>query len=372
MSPDGHLTHLDPARVEDLTGPQRGELNAALCATFSQRRDFARFLLYQLGRRLENYPCDGQGLEDVLYIIIESAYAEGWLFALISAAYKDRPNSTPLARFVHVHLTSTRVHIRKYTAFNTPPIGHSPEPHLYSLANTAHFDLATMDEAMYSAMQTGETVVAFGVEYVGETFLSKLCDRIIHRWGDVWHEVKKPTLDPVTGHTPQKCLKIIARFIEHAGEAMSICVVRIDTLVIEDGSHSIADDFWKMLQSSFSSIPGRLIVLFAGRPGMRFPDGVLALPSPHFRHIDVYQWTSNIVQELVATHAWPAQLRQRLGQTWCDWLCADAAVDSAGGPLDIELLYDAMDATINQLHISHHNLRHELEQRARNADAPSG
>ncbi|WP_041939672.1 MULTISPECIES: effector-associated domain EAD1-containing protein [Frankia] len=88
---------IDWARVEQLTGPEQGELSKILCTVFPRRSDFARFLRHRLDRVLDNYVGDAVGMEAAVFTVVEQAQAAGWLAPLAAKAYAERANN-PLMR----------------------------------------------------------------------------------------------------------------------------------------------------------------------------------------------------------------------------------------------------------------------------------
>ncbi len=76
---------IDWSWVAQMTGPQRGELNAVLQTVFLGRSDFSRFLLWKLDISLDRYASDTLGMEETVHEVIEQARVEGWLATLVAA-----------------------------------------------------------------------------------------------------------------------------------------------------------------------------------------------------------------------------------------------------------------------------------------------
>lgn len=81
-----------------LTGPQQAELEHAIISAFPSKDDLARMLQYRLSQNLEAVAM-GTSLESIVFRLIQTAQARGWLHTLIARAREANPGNSDLAGF---------------------------------------------------------------------------------------------------------------------------------------------------------------------------------------------------------------------------------------------------------------------------------
>jgi V8-like Glu-specific endopeptidase len=88
---------VEPSDYNNLNGPQRAALRAAILDAFT-RAELKMLLSDHLGRSWDNYTRDGGNLQQQVYDLIESSQNEGWTNALVREAEAKRPTNRHFAR----------------------------------------------------------------------------------------------------------------------------------------------------------------------------------------------------------------------------------------------------------------------------------
>jgi hypothetical protein len=79
-----------------LSGQQRRKLLSALISAFPNRSSLEQLLDFELDKKLNKITQDNN-LQTIVYQLIETAQAEGWLLELVRAARKQNPGNSELA-----------------------------------------------------------------------------------------------------------------------------------------------------------------------------------------------------------------------------------------------------------------------------------
>ena len=78
-----------------LSGSQRKEIHEALLDAFPTESSLEQMLLYELDKNLKRIAGSGN-LQEIIFKIIQTAEAEGWIQQLIRAAYTANPGNSKL------------------------------------------------------------------------------------------------------------------------------------------------------------------------------------------------------------------------------------------------------------------------------------
>ncbi|BAZ22894.1 hypothetical protein NIES4073_37820 [Kalymmatonema gypsitolerans NIES-4073] len=78
-----------------LSGPQRRELQEALIDAFPDTASLERMLAYELDKNLRAIAGEGS-LQDIVFKLIQTANAQGWVEDLVRAAQKENPRNSKL------------------------------------------------------------------------------------------------------------------------------------------------------------------------------------------------------------------------------------------------------------------------------------
>jgi Effector-associated domain 1 len=79
----------------NLSGQQRKEIREALLSAFPTKPPLEQMLSFELDKNLEAIAREGN-LQDIIFTIIQTAEAQGWIKDLICAAYKTNPGNSEL------------------------------------------------------------------------------------------------------------------------------------------------------------------------------------------------------------------------------------------------------------------------------------
>jgi|GEM_PF-2286787 len=106
-----------------LSGQQRKELQSALIDAFPNTASLEQMLTFELDKSLRAIAGEGS-LQDIVFKLIQTANAQGWVEDLIRAAYKSNPGNQRLRIIVVEVLTNDALE----TTSNSPPeSSHQPQ-----------------------------------------------------------------------------------------------------------------------------------------------------------------------------------------------------------------------------------------------------
>jgi len=316
---------------------QEATLIFALCDAYVQPLHLGLMLARKLNKPLDTIPDNGDKPSRITRVVAK-AKSEGWVWDLIRGAAEDRPKNQDL-----VALASSADPIR----------GPEDPPSAQRTLDTAYFDLHDLRSEVADAVgKTKERLLAFGITYAEGTFVGRLRDWLASYLGQT--QVKENlNLKPNLCTVPVR-LRQVASYRAELNARNVLCVV--------DSEGAPADmiaEFWTGICRDFGGIPRYLVLIFTGTHGMIFPHGVIVLPEPMFRTSDVDLWT----HEMVRLRRWPMDL----ADAWTDRLCRHARWDD--DTLDVRLLYEAMEQTIEEVRFDPKTFRQQLEEASRHADA---
>ena len=326
---------MNAEHADALTWKQLSKFIAALLDAYPFRAEFDMMLTYQL-ERPDALPDNG-GFKQCVSGLIRNAKSEGWLHDLINAALEDRPRNPKL----------------KGWAIDIGLIVAQPRlPPQQQLLDTAYFDLDEVRRAVARAKNAAQgRVLGFGITNSESIFIRKFSDWLGSYLGET--QVKEPlNLRPEYAPVSRR-LRHIARYRPELDSANVLCIVYTDGTVAET-----VEEFWCGVCREFAGIGYYLALVFAGEAGAIFPPGINVLPSPQFEVSDVDLWT----HEMIRRRGWPTEL----ADAWTDRLRQES-MDRDG--LDVRLLYEAMDASIEDARFRPEVFRTQLEERTGNAHA---
>ena len=325
---------MDAEHADALTWKQLSKFIDALLNAYPRRAEFEMMLTYQL-ERPDALPDDGS-LKQCAYELIRNAKGEGWLQDIINAALEDRPRNPQLKKWA--------IDIDQIAAARP---GTSPQE---QLLDTAYFDLDEVRRAVARAKNAAQDrVLGFGITNSEIIFIRKFSDWLGSYLGET--QVKEPlNLRPEYAPVSRR-LRHIARYRYELDSANVLCIVYTDGTPAET-----VEEFWRGVCREFAGIAYYLVLVFAGDAGALFPQGINVLPSPQFEVSDVDLWT----HEMIRRRGWPTEL----ADAWTDRLRHES-MDGDG--LDVRLLYEAMDASIEDARFRPEIFRRQLEERTGHA-----
>ncbi|MCW3842881.1 effector-associated domain EAD1-containing protein [Micromonospora yasonensis] len=322
-----------------MTGEQLRELEAALLDAYPYRNDLERMLLYGLQRRLSTYVGGDLGMREVIFKLIEAAFAENWLEQLIEAALTDRAGNAGLRAWERTH------------RWRPVPVAQPPPPQDLQLLDSAFFDLQQLKRAVQEAkFEASSRLLAFGVTYSEMLFVNKLCSWLPYCLGEVerkeWLSLR-PELAPVDVR-----VKHVLRYLPDLEWANVVCPVLTDGV-----PSAVVAQFWDGVREHCGHHERWFVMVFAGSLPGGYPSGITTLPAPQVDRFDLALWA----QEVVSRRGWPATL----ADAWSG-LIEEEAWD--GSRLDIRLVYESMDRSIRDARQDSARFRRQLEERSHRAD----
>jgi hypothetical protein len=124
-----------------LSGPQRQKLQNALIEAFLNKTSLEQMLLFELEKNLDTITGEGN-LEVIVFNLIKTAEAQGWIENLIRAAHKSNPGNTRL-RALAQELISIYPETPSVSLHNKP-LGQSTQPQkiliLTAIPHELHLD----------------------------------------------------------------------------------------------------------------------------------------------------------------------------------------------------------------------------------------
>ncbi|CUU57397.1 hypothetical protein Ga0074812_11257 [Parafrankia irregularis] len=338
---------LDVDRLEKLTFPQLRPFFEGLKDAYPGRPQLDRFLRFNLDKRVGDYA--GDSVPDILMAVLVEAKAKGWLSRLVAEASQEAPDDRhPLRIFA-------RQFERHPQAPESPRMGGGADsggrafvPAIDRHFNSTFFDLASVDDVVLTAVDTGAPVLAFASTYAEDMYLDKLQVRIE---GLVSNEVARKT--PINLREDIRPPELWAD--ELCGHRDELTWRDLSFRVHVDGVERGRGDripaaievFWDRVRSDFVAGPRQLVLLFVSRVGMALPDDIIVLDPPRFTSSDVRKWAHDAVSRLAETHGWPLALRW----AWQEHLCRRAALGLPDSDvLDVRALYSAIDQSVDELH----------------------
>jgi len=303
---------------------------------YVERDELDVMISYRLGR--QHALPESRTFHTCVRKLILAAKSEGWLHELINAVVTDRPRNNKVKDWVRA--------ADEPSASALPPQGQQ-------LVDTAYFDLESVRRAVARATRTAPKggVISFGIANAESIFIRKLTDWLSSFLGET--QVKEPLILRPEYATVATRLMHISRYHRDLQTANVLCAVYVDGTPV----HTVAE-FWQGVRTSFAGVARSLVLVFAGAPNAGFPAGVTVLPPPSFDIDDVDVWT----HEVVRRKGWPTEL----ATAWTDRLHRDSW---AGNRLDVRLLYEAMDRTIQDARFDAAAFRRQLEEGAGSAFA---
>lgn len=291
-----------------------------------------------LNKRLDEIVSSGVTLRIVAYELVSVAKSEGWLDALIGAVMSDRSDNPALKEWFERYYPPQR------QPEGNPHTGSLPR---WQLLDSVYFDLKAIRSTIRQAIANpSDRTLGFGITYPEFMFVNKLRDLVPHLLhGETVPKEPlslRPELFKVSHQVRQVC-----GYRRDLESANVLCVVHIAKV-----PRDYISDFWNQVRQELMATNRFLILLFAGDDSTAFPAGVTMLPPPQFDLDDVALWAENTVLQ----NGWPPSL----GMAWTDLIRAYAFHD---GELDIRMLYDEMDRTIQEIRFNADMFRLKLENR---------
>jgi hypothetical protein len=325
---------MDAERAHALSMKQLGGFHKALIAAYVRRSQLQQLLSYELER--PNALPESDSLNECVFGLIALAKSEDWLHDLINAVLADRPRSPEL---------------RQWLQSAGRPGGQAQPSQGQRLLDSKYFDLETVRAQVADASRNaapGE-VIAFGIP-IGETiFIQKFTGWLSSFLGDT--QVKEPlTLRPEYSSVTTR-LRHISRYRQDLETANVLCVVYVDGI-----TSAIITEFWHGVRTTLAGTSCSLVLVFAGEPDGAFPDGITELPPPRFKISDVDVWAHQVAD----MHGW----HPRLAKAWAIRLHRESWT---GETIDVRLLYEAMDQTIQDARFDEAGFLHQLEKGADDA-----
>jgi hypothetical protein len=192
-------------------------------------------------------------------------------------------------------------------------------------------------------------VIAFGIPNGETVFIQKFTGWLSSFLGDT--QVKEPlTLRPDYTSVTSR-LRHVSRYRQDLETANVLCVVYVDGI-----KSAIITEFWDSVRTELAATSCSLVLVFAGEPDGVFPSGVTELPPPRFQIGEVDVWAHQVAD----MQGWPP----KLARAWTARLHRESWT---GETLDVRLLYEAMDQTIQDARFDEAGFLRQLEEGADDA-----
>jgi hypothetical protein len=299
---------------------------------YVDRADLTRLLDHRLSRRLNDYVGD-IGMRDAVAKLLRVATAEGWCATLVDAVLLDKSGNHELRAWAANEL---------WVSAEAAALAPTPE---LQLANTAFFDLHQMRRQITQAKYAADSkLLAFGVEYPEDIFITKLCDWLPSCLGNL--QLKGwLSLRPERSSVDER-IKHATRYLEEVTSGSVLCRVFVDRVPTDS-----VEAFWSGVRAYCGEPDYWFVFIFAGELTEGYPPGITVLDRPRFDRVDLILWAQE-----VATHLkWPAVL----AEAWCQLI-----VERAGDEhhLDVRVVYEEMDRSIRAARHDPVGFRRTLER----------
>jgi Effector-associated domain 1 len=326
---------MDAERAHALSLKQLGGFHKALVDAYVGRNQLQQLLSYELER--PNALPESDSLDDCVFNLIRLARSEDWLHELINAVLADRPRNAKL---------------QEWSRNARKPSAHAQLPPAQRLLDSKYFDLEAVRTkvANTSRNATPGEVIAFGIPNGETVFIQKFTGWLGSFLGDT--QLKEPlTLRPDFTSVTSR-LRHVSRYRQDLETANVLCVVYVDGI-----KSAIITEFWHGVRTALAGTACSLVLVFAGElADGAFPAGITELPPPRFEIGDIEVW-AHLVADL---HGWPP----KLARAWTVRLHREAWT---GEILDVRLLYEAMDQTIEDARFDEARFLRQLEEGADSA-----
>jgi hypothetical protein len=310
----------------------------ALLEAYPTRDHFAE-VLFDLERNLDVIAAAHLDLELTVRRVVRRAGREGWLPDFEAAAMAGNPGSPALRVWHESHCARAAIQPQAVTPDGLPAEWQQFSP--------VYFDLKPIRAALLQTIiAASEPVLGFGVTYGDYAFVDKLQDVVIgHLDGETLCQ-RPLSLKPHHGRVSSK-VERVRRHLEDISTVNVLRVVHVDAVPADHLA-----EFWAQVRQLLSASSRYVVLLFIGDASTTFPPGVTVLPPPRFDRDDLTLWAANTVMQI----KWPVSL----AHAWADLLCVGA---SDGPELDIGMVYEAMDKSINEIRFDAAGFRRKLESR---------
>jgi hypothetical protein len=288
-------------------------------------------------KRLLLFRCDGIKLEDIVsganfeetvFEVFLAAKRHGWLMTVfIPQVLAGNPGNPMLTAWAGKYWTPRQA---------TGMVAAGPAP-AWQIMDSAYFDLEEVRSRIRGAMKESSGAVGFGVTYPESTFVRKLSDWVRGHAGAT-ESKDRLYLSPVVS-SPEYRLRQVREYRRLLDAVNVLCEVVVDGALSDDA----VADFWTGVRRDFGESRNRLILVFIGaRPW--FPEGITMLPHPEFTRPHVESWTETLVRQ----RGWPLDL----AADWTTWLCERASGGGQPEFLDVRMLYEAMDNSVQDFQMA--------------------
>jgi hypothetical protein len=319
-----------------LSASQLRQFRDAILSAYPDRSGVEELLLFRLARNLTQL-VDKVGMNEVVFEVLKAAMAQGWLDELVHAVIEDRPANAAVKRFALDCGLASAVAAGMSVPTST------------RLLNSSYFDLTLLKRRIREHTLDGPPrLLGFSLADNEPALFKRLCSWLPHCLGDV---EEKDTVSLMSElDEPDRRVKQVLRYLPDLHDVGVVCPVLTGHVPIE-----VVEAFWRGVSEGCPQLNQWFVFIFVFpyAPDEGSLAGVVHLPKPEFRRVDIAEWAA----EVLAHFRWSAAL----AGPWTRHVERHATV---AGRLDIRLTYDVLDRTIRQVRKDPEQFRRWLEQEA--------
>ncbi|WP_414588918.1 effector-associated domain EAD1-containing protein, partial [Scytonema sp. PCC 10023] len=250
----------------ELSGQQCKKLQDALIAAFPTKFQFEQMLLFELDLNLDSIT-NGTNLQEIVFHLIKTARAEGWVEALLKAALKSNPKNLQLQTIAQEVLEKPQHSISQQTTTSDSPFQAPPLPYYFVERPEYSEDLKNR-----LLTQDRSTLVITAIHGLGSVGKSTLAAALAHD-KDVQAHFCDGILWATLGQQPD-VLSLLSGWVQALRDydfkptSIEAATSHLRTLLYDKAVLLVVDDAWETKHAQAFNIGGsRCQVLVTTREG---------------------------------------------------------------------------------------------------------